>query len=243
MNLESIPLGVVAVLFLSTLVRATFGFGDALLAMPLLALMIEVRTATPLVALVASTIAITVLIKRWRSVRIQSAWRLIVATLLGIPLGLAFLKGVHEDLIKVVLAFVIIAFSGYNLIQPKGLSLKSEHHAFPFGFFAGILGGAYNTNGPLAVIYGTLRRWEPESFHATLQGYFLPTGLLIVAGHGISGLWTPTVFEQYLFALPAVLAAIFLGTWLNRRVPGDRFHQYVNVLLLGIGIFLLVRSI
>ena len=41
-----------------------------------------------------------------------------------------------------------------------------------FGFFAGILGGAYNTNGPPVVIYGSLRKWSPATFRATLQGYF-----------------------------------------------------------------------
>jgi hypothetical protein len=29
-------------------------------------------------------------------------------------------------------------------------------------------------NGPPLVIYGALRRWTPERFRATLQGYFLP---------------------------------------------------------------------
>ena len=41
------------VLFISTLVRATFGFGDALIAMPLLALVINIKIVTPLVAIIA----------------------------------------------------------------------------------------------------------------------------------------------------------------------------------------------
>ncbi len=46
---------VLVVLFCSTFIRATFGFGDALVAMPLLAMVVGLKTATPLVALVAST--------------------------------------------------------------------------------------------------------------------------------------------------------------------------------------------
>ena len=46
------------VLFISTLVRATFGFGDALIAMPLLALVINIKIVTPLVAIIAIIIVI-----------------------------------------------------------------------------------------------------------------------------------------------------------------------------------------
>jgi hypothetical protein len=161
----------------------------------------------------------------------------------GIPLGLLFLKGSHEDLMKIVLAAVIITYSTYSLVRPRLLTLKNENAAYPFGFVAGILGGAYNTNGPPVVVYGTLRGWSPNDFRATLQGYFLPSGLMIVLGHGISGLWTQQVFRHYLIALPAVLIAIFLGSRLNRAIPKGRFDRYIHLLLMAIGIFLFVQSI
>lgn len=233
----------IAVLFCSTLIRSTFGFGDALVAMPLLAVSLGMRTATPLVALVASTIAVAILAKSWRDVRWASAWRLVLSTAAGIPLGLLFLKGSHEDLMKIILASVIITYSTYSLVKPRLLTLKSEKAAFPFGFIAGILGGAYNTNGPPVVVYGTLRGWAPHDFRTTLQGYFLPTGLMIVLGHGLSGLWTQQVFKHYLIALPAVLIAIFLGSRLNRAIPKGRFDRYIHLLLIAIGIFLLLQSI
>jgi len=48
---EAYTVSVLAIILLSTLVRAIFGFGNALVAMPLLAMIIDVRIATPLVAL------------------------------------------------------------------------------------------------------------------------------------------------------------------------------------------------
>ena len=72
------------------------------------------------------------------------------------------------------------------------------------GFIAGSFGSAYNTNGPFIVIYGTIHKWSPEKFRATLQGYFLPTGLLIVISHGFGCLWNHQVFKLYLMTLPVV---------------------------------------
>ena len=234
---------VLAVLFCSTFIRSAFGFGDALVAMPLLAMVVGLKTATPLVALAASTIGLTILLKNWRSVQIRSTWRLIAATIAGIPLGLLLLKGAYEGLLQVLLAVILIGFAVFSLLNPRQIVLRGENPAFGFGFAAGILGGAYNTNGPPVVIYGTLKGWDPLTFRATLQGYFLPSSLFITAGHGASGLWTGEVLRLYLYALPLVFVSIFLGGWINRRFSPQRFSRWVYGLLIALGALLLWRTL
>ena len=61
-------LPVLAVLFLATLIRSAFGFGEALVAVPLLALVIPVEVAAPLAVLVSVTVAGLVLLQDWRDV-------------------------------------------------------------------------------------------------------------------------------------------------------------------------------
>ncbi len=228
-----------AVLFVSTLTRSTLGFGDALIAMPLLTLLIGIRTATPLVALVALTIALTISLSSWRQIDLKAVWRLIVSTLAGIPFGLLLLENAPEATVKAGLGILLILFGLYNLTQPRLPKLERNGFEYGVGFVAGVLGGAYNTNGPPIVIYGALRRWPPERFRATLQGYFL-TNVLIVAGHGAAGLWTRTVWSLYLYALPLVVAAIVWGGELNRRIPPGSFDRAVYAALIGMGALLLV---
>lgn len=243
MNLGPPTIVILVIVFLSTFTRSTFGFGDALIAMPLLAMTVGMQIATPLVALIASTIALTILTKNWRSVRIASAWRLVVSSLLGIPIGLVFLKGTYEGIVTTLLALLVVSFSLYNLLRPKLFTLAGDKSAYIFGLLAGILGGACNTNGPPIVIYGTLKKWPAESFRATLQGYFFPTGLLIVFGHGLAGLWTPSVLRLYVISLPVVFLAILLGSRLNRSIPQGKFDRYVHVFLIVVGTMLFVNSI
>ena len=52
---------VAAVVFVAALVRSALGFGDAAVAMPLLAMALGLRTATPLVAFIGPTISILIL--------------------------------------------------------------------------------------------------------------------------------------------------------------------------------------
>ncbi len=214
--------------------------------MPLLAMVVELKTATPLVAFVLMTIASVILLRNWCVVDLSTVWRLVLSSCVGIPVGLFLLKGIPEDLMKVFLGILVILFSLYNLANRhlKIINLCPVSGGFGiaylFGFFAGILGAAYNTSGVIITIYATLRDWSPDRFRSTLQSYFVFTGLLILASHGFAGLWTPYVLWLYVTSLPLTLAAIFLGGTLNRFIPQGQFDGYVNAGLLIMG-FLLFR--
>ena len=241
MEFSTTTILVLAILFLSTFIRSALGFGDALIAMPLLALVIGIQVATPLVAMGASTIAFTILLKSWRKVEIKAAWRLVIATWIGIPLGIFFLKAAPEILVKSLLGILLMGFGAYNLFVPDLPKLLNEKWAFVTGLIAGILGGAYNTNGPPVVIYGMLRRWDPEKFRATLQGYFLPTGFAILITHGLAGMWTTQVVRLYGYSIPIIIAAVLLGEKVNLLIPQGKFDKIINGFLVVIGVLLIIR--
>ena len=230
---------VIAVIALATLVRSTFGFGEALIAVPLLAFLIPVKVAAPVAALVSVTVAAVVVIQDWRHVHFRSAAWLIVSTLAGIPLGLLLLTRVPEPIVKAGLAVVIIGFAAQALRSPAW-RLENDRWAWVFGFIGGVLGGAYGMNGPPLAMYGSLRRWSPAEFRATLQGYFLPASAVGVAGYSLAGLWTPGVTRFYLASLPVVAVAVVAGRALNRRMAGERFTSAVYAGLLVVGVMLLL---
>jgi uncharacterized membrane protein YfcA len=231
-----------AVVFLATLIRSAFGFGEALVAVPLLALLIPVEVAVPLAVALSVTVAGVILLQDWRHVHVGSAWRLVMATLAGIPLGLWLLAALDERFVKAILAAVIILFSSYSLAGRRG-ELGDDRLAWAFGFGAGVLGGAYGMNGPPLVIYGALRGWSAEHFRATLQGYFLPASLVGLVGYWLAGLWVPAVTRYYLLSLLPAVAAVLLGRVMNRRMRGHRFLLYVHIGLIVIGTTLLLQAV
>lgn len=232
---------ILAVLFLATFIRSALGFGEALIAVPLLALTLPVQVAAPLAVLVSITVALVVVLQDWRNVHVRSAGWLVLSTLFGIPLGLLLLKTVPETIVKTILGVFIIVFAIYSLAGRKP-ELHNDRLAPLFGFTAGILGGAYGMNGPPLVIYGVLRRWQPAQFRATLQGYFLIASIVGMAGYAVTGLWTRTVSNYFLLSLPLALIAIFLGRIVHRRLSGSRFLVCVNIGLALIGVLLLKQA-
>jgi len=178
---------VLLVIFAATLIRSILGFGEALVAVPLLALFLPVTLAAPLAVLVSITVALVIVLQDWRHVDFRSAGWLVAATVAGIPLGVLLLAYGNQRLVKAALGALIILFALNALTRRKVRELKGDH---PWllslcGFFAGVLGGAYGMNGPPLAIYGALRRWSAQRFRATLQGYFLPASVLGMAGSGL----------------------------------------------------------
>ena len=234
---------VVAVLFGATLIRSALGFGEALVAVPLLAFLLPVTVAAPVAVLVSITVAAIVVARDWRHVRVRSAVRLVLSTVLGIPLGLLLLRGAPEPLVKGLLGVVVAGFAVTALRDRGSYALSDDRLIWLFGACAGVLGGAYGMNGPPLVVYGALRRWPPEQFRATLQGYFLPASAIGMVGYWAAGLWTPAVNRYYLQSLPAALIAIALGRVVNRRFDPQRFFVYVYAGLIASGVGLLVQAV
>jgi uncharacterized membrane protein YfcA len=242
---DAITIYVVAVIAAATLVRATLGFGEALIAVPLLALRTPVAVAAPLAVSVSIVVAGAIVLQDWRRIEVRSAGGLVVSALFGIPLGVLLLAAAGDHVVKLILGFVIVGFSLYSLAAGAKIHLQQDHWGLLLGcgFLSGVLGGAYGMNGPPLAIYGALRRWSPQRFRATLQGYFLLASIAGLIGYVSIGLWSAAVTRYFLLSLPGVVGAIVLGRAINRRMNGDRFLRVVYGGLVLTGVALLVQAL
>jgi uncharacterized membrane protein YfcA len=242
---DSATLYVVVIIFIATLIRSTLGFGEALVAVPLLALRTPVAIAAPLAVLVSVIVAGVIVVQDWHHVEVRSAARLVVASLAGIPIGLTLLAKADDHVVKSILGLVIVAFSIYSLANRRSMHLSADHAGWLIacGVVSGILGGAYGMNGPPLAIYGSLRRWSPAQFRATLQGYFLPASIAGAAGYAFIGLWNAEITRYFLWSLPGVALALLLGRAINQRIRTSSFFQFIYGGLLVIGTVLLLQGL
>jgi uncharacterized protein len=239
---------VIAVVFIGSLMRATFGFGEAVIGMPLLALLpLDLHTSISLIGLAGLTVALLAVSTGWRHIDRPALIRLAITTLLGIPAGLVLVLYAPAMVITVALGIFLVAYGAYSLAKPMITKsaqrplLDSPAWALPFGFAAGTLGSAYNFNGVPVVIYGTMRCWSPDRFRGTLQAHFLISGIMVVLGQALGGLWTKDVFTLFGLSFPFIIAATFLGAYLHRRIPSHKFERYVFILIVLLGAVLLIN--
>jgi uncharacterized membrane protein YfcA len=234
---------VLLVIFFAVFTQSLAGFGSALVAMSLLPALLGIRVATPLVALIAVTIELFLLLRYRSALNLRAVWRLTLAAVIGIPLGVLALRRVDEGIVLALLGAVIAGYALYGLLNLTLPELKRPAWAYGFGFLAGMLGGAYNTSGPPAVIYGDCQRWSPAEFKSNLQGFFLLSDAIVVATHGLGRNLVPAVLHSYLWALPIIALGILSGISLDRYLDPASFRKVVLALLVLMGLRMLVTSL
>jgi uncharacterized membrane protein YfcA len=239
---------IASTLCFAAFVHTTAGFGSALFAMPVLSLLLGLSTAAPLQAMCSTVIGLYVLYHNWRGLHIRDALWLLPATACGIPVGVLLLSRCDASVVLRLLGFLLIAYAGYAIFlaprlrqQPESTRTTALGRAGGLlaGFLSGVLGGAYNVDGPPLVVYGSVQRWPKARFRSLLQTVFLFDGWLILGGHIAAGHVNATVGWGFLAALPGVVSGILLGRWADQHLPADRFEHILLGLLLLLGLALL----
>jgi uncharacterized membrane protein YfcA len=231
---------IVAIIFAAALAQSLTGFGFALIVMPLLTIVLGIRTAAPLVALAALTVYTVNLIRYRQAIKFQEVWRLGVASAVGVPVGIWLLSTADEDLVMRVLGVILVAYAAYSLLQPSARRALAQGWVYPAGFLAGCLGGAYNTPGPPVIVYGSLRQWSRNEFRAVLQALFLFNAVLVVVSHAFAQHLTRQVFVYYVYAVPALAVGILIGSVVDSRIDQKQFRKLVTAMILALGLALLL---
>lgn len=234
------PLFVIFAIFLAVFTQSLSGFGSALVAMALLPPVIGIQTSTPLVALMMVPLEFYLLFHYRDALNVSGIWRVIVAAVCSVPLGILFLSRLDEKIVLTVLGVSTAAYAIFALLEFQLPKLAHPAWGFVFGMLGGLLGGAYNTSGPPVIIYGNCLQWEPDEFKSNLQSFFLFTSTTAVIGHAWDKNLTPEVFHLFLISLPAVVIGIVAGTGLDKFINPGTFRKMVLVLLIIMGIRLIL---
>lgn len=205
---------------------------------------IPLQTAAPLAVLASITVALIVVAQDWKHIHLRSALGLLLSTLLGLPIGLWLLTSSHQTALRFALGAVITLFSVYAAVVRRRMHLHIEGKGWMvvFGMAAGVLGGAFGMNGPALAVYGALKGWPPAKFRATLQAYFLPASTMGLIGFWRSGVWTGSVTREFLYAIPVIVPAVFIGRYISNRINQQVFSKYIYFALMAVGCVLMIQS-
>lgn len=227
MTLLVAAVAAVLVFTVAAAAQAVTGFGMALVAVPLMSVVIDP------VAAVVSTTMVSLVLTGWASVRERSsverpvAARLVVAALLGMPVGLVLLAKLDEHLLKALIAGVLLLVVALLLAKVRLPAGAVSQWA------SGLLSGAMLTstgmNGPPVVLSVQALGLPPRRFRSTLQAVFCVQDLVAVVGFVVLGYLTPVIAASALAGLLAVPA----GWWIGDRVFAGLQPERFRVVVLG----------
>lgn len=230
-------------MLLAGFIQGFSGFGSVLLSLPLLALFLEPKTAIPLLALVGLLLTMLLLFPLWKDLEGRRVLPLLLGAAPGVPLGVFILKVLNGPVILAVIGTVLVLYALYGLVSRGTKKELGKGWAYMTGFISGCFGGAFSASGPPVIVYITLQPWSKELIKATLQGYYLFSGLLVVCSQSLTGLLTEEVWRLFVQSLPALIVGTYSGHFFFGKVREDLYRRVILLLLLCLGVFTIIRAV
>ncbi len=221
---------VVVVVALSSLAQTVTGFGFSLLAVPPLSLVLEPADAIA-VGLVLLVLAnVTLVASEWVDIDRGAASWLLAGSVVGLPLGLAALRALSADGLRLavavaVLAAVVVVVTGRPQLGHGPPTLLAA------GVAAGALTTSLTTNGPPAALALQGRRLEPGVFRPTMGVVIGSTAVVGVVLFALDGRLGGDVPLAVAVGIPAQLVGWVVGLRVRGRVPAGWSRSAVIALL------------
>lgn len=221
--------------------QSVTGFGFSMVAIPLVSFVLGPAEAVVVVTVVACLLTIGASWRHREDVQWPVASRMVLAGVVGMPLGLAALTLVDERRLAMGIAVVIAAFAVLTFV---GFSLKRST-ASTVG--AGLTSGAFLTsagvNGPPLVAALQAMGFSPRQMRATLHATFAVQDVLAVAGFAAVGHVEGRTWLLAVVGVPGLVVGWLLGEKVFDRVDRRTFRRLVLVVLLVSAVLLFLNGL
>ncbi|MDJ0740986.1 MAG: sulfite exporter TauE/SafE family protein [Gammaproteobacteria bacterium] len=228
-------------LLVAYLVRGIAGFGSGLIAIPLLALVLPLTVAVPLVVFLDYVASATHGLKD----RAQICWReilpLLPFTAVGVLLGLYLFRSVDAVLLAHALGVFVLLYASYSLFFKDSLGIVSRRWSAVAGLLGGLIGTLFGTGGPFYVLYLKHRGLDKTQFRATFATIFLLDGAGRLTGYLSGGFFDRDWITLAALSLPLMAVGLYLGGHVHTTISQRAFHVAVSSLLVISGVSLLLR--
>jgi len=237
---------VAAIVLISALLQAALGFGFALIAVPLLVLVIAPKTAVICVFLLGSVASVLTLRAAKDEVNVAEAKRLSIGAVLAMPLGVVLLIGAPSVVLRLILGFVTIAAALWMLFgheAPIDDPVSRPALGYVAGAISGVLNTSLSTNGPPLVVYLRHRGLSPQAFRSTISVVFTVSNLVGLVFLAVGGAIHRDAVVLALLAGPCNVVGWLVGNAWSKRIAPHHFDRIVDVALLTSGTVVLIRAL
>jgi len=244
MSLE-VLLYVLAVCLVSGFAHGALGFGFPLVATPLVALVVDMKSAIALLAPVTLVLVIvTALHGGGVAALARRFWYMPVAIALGAVLGTRLLLAAPPEPFTLVLALVLIFYLNLDRIG-RGSSERVARHYVAFGmafaFLAGVFEAIANVAGPMLLVYFMLLGAAPSQIVQTLNLCFSVGKGAQVATLALSGALGLSAWMTVAGLTAPALAGLAGGMRVRSRIDAQTYRAWLRKALWVMAILLIAQ--
>lgn len=220
------------------------GFGANLVALPMLAHVMSLHFAVPMLLLLDLAAATWMGARNRSLIDRRELGRLVPALLVGMGLGLVVLQHAAERWLLLLLGVFVGAFALWSLFGKADPRPVAPHWAWPAGLVGGVFSSLFGTGGPLYTLYLARRIADTARLRATIAAVILGSALVrlvLFAGSGF--LAQPGLLPLAVILLPCALVGYAIGSRLHAKLPQAQVRRAIWGLMLASAVSLLVRGL
>jgi uncharacterized protein len=238
----SVIAAVACSLIVAGLLKGTIGVGMPVVALPLLSLFIDIKSAAMLLSMPLILSNLPQALEGGKTGRALMQLRPVILGMVpGLFLGVRLLLALEADVAKITAGLVLIGVGGMTLLAPK-LQLRPRlvlPAGIAFGFFGGILGGIAAMAGPLVFIFMLAKGLRGQAFTKEASLYLVvSSGLLAIFLTASDAFSWLDVGVSTAATMPVVLGMI-VGQQMRDRIAPETFKKLVLIAVMAAGADLL----
>lgn len=216
---------VIFAVFFSAFLRGMAGFGFALAAVPIVALMLPPLEAVTLAVLLQVVVGFRDAFTLHRDAHWPSLTRLCIGSVVGTPIGVYALAVLSPDAARIMIALAILA--GLALLLRKKTTPSQPHAnlALVAGVASGACSGLAAIPGPPAVAYYLGAGTNSVQTRASLLLFFFFATLIATPGLVIAGGAPSSLLMLTVISIPAMAAGTWLGTEAFKRLDNAQYRK------------------
>ena len=243
MDFDTIVLALSA-FFVSAFLKGITGLGFSTICLGLIASLVDIKLAIPLVLLPSLSSNVLVMIDAGRFLEaVHRFWVLFLSALPGLALGLWLLDTVSTDTARLVLGAVLFAYGLWGLAGAEPMVPRRLERALnaPVGFATGVVNGLTGSQVMPVLPYLIGLKLDKDLFVQAINVSFTASSLVMLAGLGKLGLLSWSIAGVSAAGILPVAMGIWLGGKIRRRIPDALFTRIVLGLLVLLGLNLMAR--
>mgnify|MGYP000866686356 CR=1 FL=1 len=219
------------------------GFGAGIVVLPLVAHVLPLREAVPMMLVLDIATSLTLGLQSRGLVDRRELLRLVPWLLAGMGVGIVVLARAHETWLLATLGVFVAANAAWSLVGRLAAQPVAPGWAVPAGLVGGTFSAMFGTGGPVYTLFLARRIHDTVRLRATIGTLILLSAALravLLVGGGFFA--QRGVLPLALAMLPCAAIGYAVGSRWSARVPQDRVRRAIWLLLLASGASLVVRA-
>jgi uncharacterized membrane protein YfcA len=234
---------VIPIIIFAGIVRGYSGFGFAVIAVVGMNLFLEPKQSVAIVLSLDVICSMNIWKQAIKQADFAVLKKLIIGSVLGIPIGYCFLLFIPADILKLLICFAIIGLAALLFSSYRPFNANKTSTKIGFGIASGAGTASASIGGPMIVYYMLSSNLATSAQRATMILFFIASEGLTMLSLIAGGVTDSTLPKAVLILIIPTLLAVKYGQYLFNKKPPESLKSFALPIMVIVALLGIVNSV